>query len=352
MGTLAPVVQEQFGLSLSQTSLVVAAVNIGPVLCLIGWGLVNDRWGERLALIFGMAGCAVALALAAKTTDYRLLCLLVFVASALGSTTSISTGRAVITSFEPPTRGLALGLRHTASPIGGALAGFALPAIAARSMGFAFAALASLIASGAIAAAIWLRSIRVASPAFSLPYDPQVWPLVFASAFFIAPQIVFVGLTAVMLTEARDLTIVQAGAVVGVLQIVGALLRILVGYWADHHAQPVSILRWACLIVALSTFLAALSLSGPTAVVVPVVLVCGSLTMAWNTISFALVAQYGGEHRSGYALGIHATVLFLAAAVAAPLFAALVETTSWQAAFATLTLAPAISWALMRRLKG
>lgn len=357
IGAAAPLLQRHFDLSLSQTGVVLAASNVGPVLCLIVWGVLNDRWGERWALTAGLTGAALALAALSTTSSYPALSLLVLLASGLGSTANVSTGRAVMSAFQPPMRGFALGLRQTASPLGGAVAGFALPGLAA---GFGvlgvFRLLAVLIATGAVTAALWLRR-RTPAGRWHTPVeaptgygDRRVWRLAIASGVLLAPQAVFIGLTAVMLTDGRGLTPLVAGALMGALQLIGAVLRVFFGYWSERWGQPVRTLRWICLAVAAGTVALGLCFDAPVAVMVTVVLVSGSVAMCWNSVSIGLVAEYGGEARSGYALGLHTTMLFVAASVAVPLFTVLVEAASWRVAFLTLSFAPAAAWVLLRRL--
>ena len=354
VAAVAPLIRSAYGLTLSQTGWVVAAASAGPVLVLILWGLLNDRWGERRALTVGLTGCAFALGAAAASTSYLGLCLLLLVASAFGATANVSTGRAVIMSFVPPTRGLALGLRQVAAPIGGALAGVGLPTIAADGTAPAFVTLAVVCAVGAVFAALWLSPHDPAPLAAGAPRmrrnDPRVWRLAVGCGVFLLPQAVFMGFTAVLLTGERGLSPVAAGAVLGLLQLVGSGLRVLVGYGSERWSRPVPTLRRMCFAVAVGTLTTAVALRAPVGVTVAVLVVAGALAMSWNSIPVGLMAEYGGDRGSGYALGIHATMLFVGSTVAVPLFAALVEATSWALAFGVLTAAPAAAWLILRPL--
>jgi MFS family permease len=445
MGAVAPLLQLHYGLSLSQTGVVLAAANVGPVLCLVLWGVINDRFGEGWSMAAGLTGAALALASVSLTTSFMALCLAILVAGGLGSTANVSTGRAVIAAFQPPMRGLALGLRQTASPLGGALAGLALPAIAAKSgAGDAFLLLSVIVLLGAIAAIIFPRrpptrtppAKAAESPVSDSPHpagvaeqpmsatrqvsdaaepfiggsphlasgaeqpprsanaveppagavvsagpggttglptgaqprtgsglaagagvevpirfsDPRIWRLGVASGILLAPQAVVVALTAVMLTSGRGMTALAAGAVLGGVQLAGALLRALLGYWGDRWGRPVRTLRWTSLAISAGIAVIGLCFYAPIWVTIGVVVAFGSLSMSWNSVSMGLVGEYGGDSRSGYALGLHGTMLFVAASVAVPLFTAIVESTSWTLAFLALALCPILAWFLLRRL--
>src|SRR5919198_402663 len=69
-----------------------------------------------------------------------------------------ASGRAVMGWFSRAERGFALGVRHMAMPVGGALASLVLPAVAgAGGVRAALLALAGLVAVAAAAAMLWMR---------------------------------------------------------------------------------------------------------------------------------------------------------------------------------------------------
>ncbi|MGH3039019.1 MAG: MFS transporter, partial [Gaiellaceae bacterium] len=128
---MAPQFRDEYGLSLTQTGVVLAAFSIGSVFTLLPWGLLADRVGERGVLATGLAVASVALVLAAFAPGYSSLVLLFAAAGGAGASVNAASGRAVMGWFTPAQRGLALGIRQTALPLGGAAAAVALPPIAA-----------------------------------------------------------------------------------------------------------------------------------------------------------------------------------------------------------------------------
>jgi hypothetical protein len=73
-------------------------------------------------------------------------------------------------------------------------------------------------------------------------------------------------------------------------------------------------------------------------------IVAGIVVMAGNGVSFAAAAEMAGPGRVGTALGLQNTILFVAVAVASPLFGAAVGLLSWPAAFALASLCPLAGW--------
>jgi len=58
---LAPALQKEYDLDLTQVGLAIAAANAGSVFTLLAWGLLADRVGERVVLAVGLAGCGAGL---------------------------------------------------------------------------------------------------------------------------------------------------------------------------------------------------------------------------------------------------------------------------------------------------
>ena len=159
VSAIAPAIRDDYGLSLEQLGLLLAAVSLGQLVALLPWGLATDRFGERPVLVSGLGLASVALAGCAAVDSFSALFPLVVAAGALGASVNSASGRAVVDWFGPHERGLALGIRQTAIPIGGAFAALALPPLAAADGAqAAFLALAVVLLLGAVAGALALRA--------------------------------------------------------------------------------------------------------------------------------------------------------------------------------------------------
>ena len=138
--------------------ILLAASWVGGTLTLLPWGLAADRFGERAVLSLGLALCATCLAMAAAASTFALLLVLPAAAGAAGASANAASGRAVMHWFPARERGLALGVRQTAIPIGGLVAAVALPSIAAAGgSSAAFLFLAALCSLGALVGGVVLR---------------------------------------------------------------------------------------------------------------------------------------------------------------------------------------------------
>ena len=118
---MIPALRQQ-GLSLELASTLVACPTIGLLLTLIAWGAAADRWGERVVLATGLALAGVALGIAAAVHGAVGLGICLAVGGAAGGSVFAASGRLILGWFARHERGLAMGIRQSAQPLGVALA--------------------------------------------------------------------------------------------------------------------------------------------------------------------------------------------------------------------------------------
>jgi sugar phosphate permease len=344
---LSPALKEQFDIGVGALGVGLAATTGGMTLTLLAWGLLTDRIGERAVISTGLGVAAVLLALAGAADDYALLVALVTVAGMAGAAVNAATGRAVMSWFPATERGLALGIRQTAVPVGSGLGALVLPALDARfGLGAAFLALGIGCAVAAVGAFVWLRDAPgfpeeaigddVASPL----RDRRLWQLAAGSTLLVSVQIALTGFLVLYLHEERGLSPGAAGAVLAAISVLGAVLRIGLGRFSDRVGSRLRPLRRLSLALGAAMATAALLTEAPDWVLVSALLVAGALSVGWNGLSFTATAELAGRERSGAALGFQQTALGLGAVVAPIGFAAVVGATSWPVGFGVLALLP------------
>jgi sugar phosphate permease len=352
---LAPTLREEFDLSLPQVGVVLASVWIGPIFTLLPWGFAADRFGERRSLAAGLAGMGAFVAATALADEFVALVALLALASAAGSSVNSASGRAVMQWFSADERGLALGLRQASLPLGGALAAVTLPSIvAASSLDGAFLFLAALCFAAALAGAIFLRDrprqpLALEAEAWTLR-DRRLWVLSAGSGFFLVAQIAMTGFVVLFLHDTRGLSNGGAAAVLAIAQVFAVGLRISVGRWSDLAHARVGPLRIVGLAIFAGLTLVAALVHAPLGVLVPVLVVATALSMTWNGLSYTAAAELAGLARSGAAIGFQQTALAVVGFLAAPMFAGVVDETSWRVGFAVCAAAPLAGWWLLGQL--
>ena len=351
---MAPAIQHRYELSLAQVGVVLAAVNIGLVVTLLPWGLLADRIGERTTIALGLTGSGAALVGAAFSSDYGTLVAWLALAGALGGCVQSASGRAVMSWFAAEERGLALGIRQTAVPLGGAVAAVVLPVLAAGpGLRWSFVALAVGTWLGAAVGLILLRDAPAPALEGELAdplRDGRLWLLCGGSTLYVAAQIAVAGFVVLFLHQARGFSNGAAAGVLAAIQVLGGAARIGAGRWSDRLGARIVPLRRIGAALAAAIVLSAVLVGASAWLLVPSLLVAGTLSLSWNGLSYTAAAERAGTARSGAAIGIQQTALSVGGFVVPIAFAAIVAATSWRLGFLLVALCPLAGWAALRPL--
>jgi sugar phosphate permease len=354
---LAPALRDQYDLSLAEVGLLLAAAWVGSTLTLLPWGLAADRFGERAVLALGLSGSAIALVGAGFVSSFWLLLLLLAVAGASGSSVNSASGRAVMQWFGEHERGLALGIRQTAIPLGGLVGALAVPPISDSGgprAGLVFLGICSAV--GAVIGVAVMRSrdaesgVDAGSLAGTLA-DKRLWRLCVGSGIYLYAQVAILGFTVVFLHDEHGLSETSAALVLALAQVFAVGLRIGAGRWSDVSGSRIAPLRLVGLAMVATLVLTAVFARGPLALLVVALTLAGALSMGWNGLSFAAAAELAGARRSGASIGFQQTVLSAIGVGAPVLFAATVSAASWTVAFLVAAVFPLVGWRLLRPLR-
>jgi sugar phosphate permease len=352
---LGPALKSHYGLTLSETGVVLAAIGIGMLFTLLPWGLVADRVDERWVIATGLTGAAGALAAASATHGYGAVTGTLVGAGALGASVNAASGRAIMAWFPSSELGTALGIRQTAIPIGGALGALALPALAsAGGTRLAFLFLAGACLSGAAIAAAFIRGGSRAEPEIdevSRPlHDPRMWLLGAGTGLYLLAQIGLTAFVVLFLHQHRHVSGHAAGAVLAAIYVLAIAVRINSGRISDRLGSRLGPLRTIGVALAVFTAAVAAATEAPLALLIPLFVVAGVLSMSWNGLAYASAAEMAGAARTGAALGFQQTLLGVVVAGAPPAIAA-IATHSWRAAFFVAAAGPAIGVLILRRVR-
>jgi sugar phosphate permease len=352
---LSPTLKSEYGLSLTETGVVLAAVGIGMLFTLLPWGLVADRVDERWVIATGLTGAAALLVAASKTHTFGAVTGVLVGVGALGASVNVASGRALMAWFPSTELGLALGIRQTAIPIGGALGAAVLPVLGSSGgtrLAFLFLAAASL--TGAVIAAVFIRGGRADEPEVgdvTQPLrNPFMWRLGTGTGLYLLAQIGITGFVVLFLHEERGLSKEAAGAVLAGIYVLAVAARIGSGTVSDRLGSRLGPLRTIGVALALLTACVAATVAAPLALLIPLFLVAGVLSMSWNGLAYAAAAEAAGAARTGAALGFQQTLLGVVVAGAPPAVAA-VAAHSWRLAFFLAAAGPAVGVLVLRRLR-
>lgn len=356
---LIPLLHQQDGVPLAQAGLLASAPTVGTALTLIAWGALADRYGERWVITAGLALTALAALGAVVVPGYVALGLFGLAGGMASASCNAASGRLVVGWFPRHQRGLAMGIRQMAVPLGTAIAALTVPTVADTSgIGPALMVPLVLTAAAAVSCGLWISDPpRAAVPAdlagrAANPYRASsfLWRIHAVSILLVVPQLTLTIFGLVWLIADVRLDSVLAGVIVGGAQLVGALGRIVVGVWSDRLGSRVRLLRWVAVAglvtMPLITLADAMSLQAAAAVAFVLATV---VSVADNGLAFTSVAEAAGPRWSGKALGTQNTGQFLAAAGVGPGVGALVGLLGYPLAFLIVAAAPLAAIPLVPR---
>jgi sugar phosphate permease len=350
---IAPAIRSEFALTLTQTGVVLAASFLGSVPTLLVWGLVADRVGERLVMATGLAAAAGALVWAAYASSFAMLVVALAVAGGVAAGVNSATGRAVMAWFAQDERGLALGIRQMAVPLGGAIGAVGLPLLEQHvSLRAAFIGLAIASVVGAVVAFVLIR-VEPSEDRSELARplrDRRVWLISVGSTFFVTTQLSLLGFFVLFLHDHRGVSTAVAAGALAVTQVLGGISRVALGRWSDHVRMRIVPLRRVGLGIAGSVAVTTALLNASPWIVVPALMLAATFGLSWNGLSFTATAETAGRARSGAAIGLQQTFLAVGGLIAPIGFATIVHHTSWRLAFALAALSPLVGYAVLSPL--
>lgn len=345
---LVPTLRDERGLSLAEVGLVVAAPTTGLLLALVAWGYVVDRVGERVPMAAGLGVAGVIVGGVALETPSSLttIVLLLGVGGLGAASVNAASGRLIMGWFSADERGVAMGIRQTAQPLGVALAALVLPVLATTQGPFValgWTGLACLVAAALVVGIAQDAPRRPPQPhePTGNPYrTPTLYRLHAASALLVLPQFAISAFALEYLVREQGWSPGVAGVFVAVSQIAGAAGRIATGWWSDRVGSRLRPMRQ----LAVGSALVMLGFAAGS-VWVPVIAVAGLavgaiVTVADNGLAFVSTAEMAGQAWSGRALGIQNTTQNVVASLAPPVLGAIIGASSYGVGFTVAALAP------------
>lgn len=346
---LIPTLHADRGLDLAKAGLLSSMPSFGLVITLIAWGYLVDRFGERIVLTVGSALTAAAAFAAASADSLIAVGAFLLLGGMAAASSNSASGRLVVGWFPPEQRGLVMGIRQTATPLGVGLGALVIPRLA-ESHGVTAALLfpAAVCALAAVMCALGVidppRPPRHEAPKEHLanPYrgSSLLWRIHAVSVLLVVPQAVLWTFMLVWLMTDRGWTAASAGLLVTMTQVLGAAGRIAAGRWSDVTGSRLKPIRAIAAAAAAAMALLALTDWLHSPISVALIVIASVITVSDNGLAFTAIAEIAGPFWSGRALGTQNTSQHLASAIASPLFGAVIGVLGFPAAFAVSAMLP------------
>lgn len=350
---LIPALKEDLGTPFEEAGLLSSMPSFGMVATLILWGYLLDRVGERVVLTVGSALTAGAAYAATTVHTMVAFAAWLFVGGMAAASCNSAGGRLVSGWFPPEQRGLAMGVRQTAQPLGIALGALVIPEFAETSPSATHALIFPAILC-AISAVLSIVAIRdpprkeweeASEEELANPYR-RSWVLrrIHAvSALLMVPQTVTVTFMLIWLIANYRCSVALAGGLVMVSQVLGAVGRVLVGRWSDRVGSRLRPVRVMSVVGALALAGLALADHLRSSIAVPLMIAASVMAVLDNGLASTAITEYAGPFWSGRSLGLQNTYQRLMAAGAPPVFGGLIASHGYPPAFLVSALFPLLA---------
>lgn len=345
---ISPAVSDEFGWSGSSIGYLTAMNSLGGLAILMaGSTLLRQMGGIRalqLCLLIGAASMALFL------NSSLGIALAACFAMGLSNGAANPAGSEVLQRFSPPEqRNLVFSIKQAGVPLGGVVAGLAIPPIVALA-GWRWALFISACLVVVPTMLTWrmsagidepmaskrrllslprLSSIRALTvPLASLMQGTGLMKMSIVGSLFAVAQSCWFTFTVIYLIDGLGYSLALAGAVFAVMQAGGVIGRIALGWLADRMHSATATLAATAVVSATATVLLGLSsATWPLWTIVVLAFVAGCSVSSWNGVQIAEVARLSPPHLISETAAGSSILVNLTNMVAPTLFAVFVMAT-------------------------
>ncbi|SFS90163.1 MFS transporter [Marininema halotolerans] len=346
VGPLASIWQQKFMLSQTQVGLLISVVNMGPLISMLFIGSALDRYGERWIVGFGSLLIGLTIGLAPLLSSYEALLLLLFFVGINYGTAQPGGSKVVVKWFDPSQRGLAMGIRQAAIPIGGALAGWIIPLISTE-YDWSIATLCQAmfaIGGGLVFLAVYrdpdiegdnnVENYSFIEEITKLLNKKNLYPIIFSGISLITLQMVLVAhLIPFLKSKMEHINLILASEIWSLCLLFGMLGRIALSWlsdkvWKGNRVQPLVLTTFLAVVGVL--FLVILPKDSPTWLIFITCSWLGFFGIGWYSLFIVEIAERSNENSVGLTVSYALTLNQIAIIVAPILFGMFVD---WKHSF-------------------
>lgn len=353
---LIPYLYLTHGVSLVEAGLLAASPSVGVLLSLVVWGAIVDRFGERISMATGLGVVTVGAAAATLTSQSLIFLAFSFFIAGIGAaSTNSASGRLVVGWFEANQRGLAMGIRQTALPLGLGFAALLVPNVVEwRGLATTIAIVTAIAGIATVITGLLIvdpprpdRDNAAHAHLFKNPYrtNSNLLRIHVASALLVIPQFTVWTYLLLWLVDTRGWQTGAAAAFVAIAHVSSGFGRIGAGWWSDRLGSRLLPMR----VVAAATGVVfmVLGFAEASPVAVGLALMATVLSVSDNGLAFTAVAEIAGPQWSGRAFGLQNTGQYLVSALVPPTVALLISSVGYAWVFAIVALFPLLAIALI-----
>jgi len=338
---LAPEIGRDLGVAPKLVGVFVGLLYAGAMAASLASGGFVERYGairvSQVAVVLCAAGLAMVVGYAVRPAIPLPVVVIAPLVIGLGYGPITPASSQILARTASPSRmALTFSIKQTGVPVGAALAGALLPALA-LSLGWhaAFLAVVGIGVAIAIVAQIARASLdahRIPGRALSITgvmvplhlvlRTPALRELATSSFLYAATQVCLMSFLVLYLTESLGYSLVAAGFALTAANLGGIGGRILWGALADLYFAPRALLGLLGIVSGLCAWLTVLfTAAWPAAALIAVCVVFGMTAIGWNGVQLSEVARAAPAGQEGAVTGGSGFVTFGGVLVGPPAFA-------------------------------
>lgn len=344
LGTLAPLIKSDLGLSSARIGFLTSAVSIGSMVFQIPAGIFSDRLGARWVMAMGLAVVGISSILISSMSSYAIIFLLLVMLGAGISANQTPGSKAIIVWFTHGGRATAMGIKQTGVTVGGMLAAFFLPLLALGTQSWRYPCVIAGAASLAIAIPLLIvyhdpGRERLDDTGSAGSYADGLRTLLrnrdflfvcAAGALLMANQFAFCAYFVLYASTVLRFPLTRCGALLAISFLAGAVGRVGWSVASDYlfKGRRNGVLVLVCVVCAfVCVGIALLPAGAPLAFVYISAIVFGLTGLGWNALYLTRVGEMQGKELAGTATGVSFVLCNIGAVLGPPLFGSLVDLT-------------------------
>jgi sugar phosphate permease len=339
---LIPFIQSELKLTYTQLGSIMTFLYLGAMIMSFPAGWLTDKLGVKKMIFVAQVFTGFSVALYCITENY-LMAIVFAILIGLGyGMINPPTTKGILVLVSKKNRGLAMSMKQTGVPIGGAIAAGLLPPIAILFSWRHSLALGAflIIFSGLLSHVLYRQSqigvIRIIGTNESIGFNwreiYQNRNLIFlsiGSAFCCMVQIALVTYIILYLKDVKRFDLITAAFYLTMINIGGILGRISWGIISDRLFKGARkiVLKLIVSIIFVISLILGLNLYLPDIALFLVLFIFGFSAIGWNGVYHAFIGELSGEESAGRAVGLSLGIAFLGNLLGPVLYGKIIDIT-------------------------
>ncbi|QUW29899.1 MFS transporter [Bacillus cereus] len=360
VGVFALFWKEEYALTNMESGLLVSVVNVGPLFCMLFVGRLLDQYNEKILISISSFLLGSSLLLTNIVSGFNGLLFVFLLIGMFYSVSQPGGSKVILKWFPKENRGLAMGIRQSGIPIGGALAGVLIPFLTVQyNMTYAINSIACICIIGGVLFFVFYKEPYVQEEARKghnkisfwmelkvVICKKELYPIYITGICMISLQMVLVGHFMKFLAGEQSITSIVAGTVFSVMFFSGMIGRIALAAISDvfyKGNRRIPLFIAVCASIGLILLLVMNIHTITSGVLYSISALLGFFSIGWFSLFIAEVAELASEESVGITVSVALTLNQIAIIVAPVLFGYIVDEKGYAYAWLCIVVLLSIS---------